>query len=349
MVLHSVSLGANELTVRCGWHLPILAILALMFVIPHDPSIRIHPGSVGSDAFGVGGGRALSGLTGLNARSERRAVVPLERSPASRGAVAQMAAISSDWTTSTVLWLAKCALVRPVQTSRVAIRAAALHQAQEQQAQEQQREQQVQQVRRELSAMLSNASAIASGDVMLPTSVDALREKFGGRQKWWGDLGAVEGRELYHSLVPSYLLDEELAQALSLQERARLAVLARHAARLYVRERTNVPLTVACEVLDGVRQLWESGTFQSTGLNEEQVWAKYTTQYAETAGLPPGADVCVNNEALCQLVLEKACTTNRHVDELVGCLGMDLGSASTMAAGEAGDLVTLAVSAVEAL
>ena len=78
------------------------------------------------------------------------------------------------------------------------------------------------------------------------------------------------------------------------------------------------------------------------------MWAKYTTQYAETAGLPPGADVCVNNDGLCQLVLEKACTTNRHVDELVGCLGgMDLGSASTM--GEAGDLVTLAVSAVEAL
>jgi len=298
------------LTFVIHWRVPILLVLGLLFVIPHDPSSTIPPQQVGSDAFSIRRTPLPPGL-----RPERRAIVPFERSP--RSGVIQAAATAVgvvDWA-----WLVRCALLRPVKASRVALRAASIHQRAEEQDRERRRWQQLQRVHQHMIAALSNATALAQGEVAMPSSVDALRHLFGHRKSWWGDLDAIETRELYHALMPSYLLDENIAAALSLQERARLAVLARHAARMYARERAHLPLTLACELLDGVRQLRESGRFQPGGLSEEQVWRKYQEEYAEAAGLPAD-DVCVNDESLCELILRKACTTNKHVDEFVGCL-----------------------------
>uniref|UniRef100_A0A7S2N5H1 Uncharacterized protein n=1 Tax=Haptolina brevifila TaxID=156173 RepID=A0A7S2N5H1_9EUKA len=296
------------LTFVIHWRVPILCVLALLFVIPHDPSSTIPPQQVGSNAFGMRRSPLPSGIVGGPER--RSAIVPFERSPRSRGAHAAAVGVV-DWT-----WLARAALVRPVQASRVALRAASLQQRAEQQQRYEQQRQQRQRLQQHIVASLSNATAIALGEVALPTSVDALRDLLGHRQSWWGDLDAVETRELYHSLLPSYLLDED---RISLHERARLAVLIRHAARLYARERAQLPLTLACELLDGVRQLWESGRFQPGGLSEEQVWRKYAEEYAEAAGLL-AEDVCTEDPSLCEMILRKASTTNKQVDELVGCL-----------------------------
>ena len=86
------------------------------------------------------------------------------------------------------------------------------------------------------------------------TTVEGLRRLHGPRRSWWGDLDAFEARALYKSLLPTQLLDDD-ADALpgaTVVERARLAVQARRAARLYVRERVVLPIALACEVRDGV-------------------------------------------------------------------------------------------------
>jgi hypothetical protein len=156
------------------------------------------------------------------------------------------------------------------------------------------------------------------------TTVEELRERYGRRQSWWGDLSPAEGRELYHSLLPFSLLNSSTPYTLC--ERARLAVAARRAARLYVRERTVLPATIGCKLLDGARTLLSQGAVQPSGLDEVQIFSKY----AEAAGLvlddlersasspsPPEAQAEVF-----LTILRKACSTNRHVDQLVGCISV---------------------------
>jgi hypothetical protein len=156
------------------------------------------------------------------------------------------------------------------------------------------------------------------------TTVEELRERYGRRQSWWGDLSPAEGRELYHSLLPFSLLNSSTPYTLG--ERARLAVAARRAARLYVRERTVLPATIGCKLLDGARTLLSQGAVQPSGLDEVQIFSKY----AEAAGLvlddlersasspsPPEAQAEVF-----LTILRKACSTNRHVDQLVGCISV---------------------------
>jgi len=104
---------------------------------------------------------------------------------------------------------------------------------------------------------------------------------------------------------------------------AQMAVAARKAAKLYVRERTLVPLAIGSELFDGVRQLYKRGSFQPQGLSEEQVWLKY-------AGVPhPSAllnDCDADAAALDDVfltVLRKSCTSNQHVDYLAGCASLN--------------------------
>lgn len=155
------------------------------------------------------------------------------------------------------------------------------------------------------------------------TSVDELRAVYGGKQRWWGDLDAVATRELYHSLLPTGLIEDE---ARPLAQRARLAVSARRAARLYARERALLPLCTGSQLLDGFRQLLDHGSFQPNGLSEEQIFSKY----AEMHGLvPPSwtddhAAVDDDDEAYTDFyltVLRKSCSTNAKVDGMTAALG----------------------------
>jgi len=233
----------------------------------------------------------------------------------------------------TVAWLARCAVARPAQTVRVAKRVTpSLYTAvQQQQQQQQQQQEQQQQEQQEVDATVSQEGAVAwmaeSPIQMvsrpLATTVEELRAQHGHRQRWWGDLSPADGRRLYHSLLPTSLLDDERSAALPLGARAKLAVAARRAARLYVRERTVLPAALSCELLDGARTLLRHGTFQSGGLSEAQVWDKY----AEEAGIDPeelerSSSSFTPGEKHAEVfytVLHKACSSNKNVDQLVGC------------------------------
>jgi len=306
--LISVEWGSKRYTLlRWGSHISIMYTLAVLFVVPHDPSTRLPAHQVGSGAFNLGG-RAPPGWA----------------EPNSRAAVKANAAVaySSSNIVPTVTWLARCAVARPGQTARV-----------------------IKRVTPSLVTSVKSASLQIAGDEAdedgaqqpapwplagseVATSVEDLRALHGPRRSWWGDLSPSEARELYHSLLPVTLLDED-STSLPLGERARLAVAARRAARIYVRERTVLPVTLACEVMDGARTLLKQGSFQKAGLSEEQLWAKY----AEKAGLDPrelvdattSPEPSADEAEVYYTILNKACSTNRLVDGLVG------GSRSTQA------------------
>lgn len=133
-------------------------------------------------------------------------------------------------------------------------------------------------------------------------SVDLLREAYGPRRSFWGDLSARETRIFYKELLPVSIKLEALARQrsdrdkngsdseggtgegiaeeggedatedvawnvfgkgdLTLEEQARLASTARHAARLYARERCSLPLRVVAHLYDGLRHLKNYGTFR---------------------------------------------------------------------------------------
>lgn len=136
-------------------------------------------------------------------------------------------------------------------------------------------------------------------------SVDLLRQAYGPRRSFWGDLSAAETRRFYHELLPVSVYLEALCSegvvpgagkdmplgggmsggglatvvdgvvaeggdwmecifgaAETLEERARLASMARHAARLYVRERCKLPSRVLAHLYDGLRHLKNYGSFR---------------------------------------------------------------------------------------
>lgn len=70
-----------------------------------------------------------------------------------------------------------------------------------------------------------------SNGTYIHTSVDALRRAYGAKRHWFGDLDWVAARQLYHSLLPTHLIDDE---AIPLDQRARMAVSASYVCTLYV-------------------------------------------------------------------------------------------------------------------
>ncbi|CAB9519238.1 expressed unknown protein [Seminavis robusta] len=148
------------------------------------------------------------------------------------------------------------------------------------------------------------------------TSVEALRETFGGNQnKLWGDLQASTARRLYKTLLPSALL--ELSQLgvgqLQPQDLAPLAYQARVAAKLYARERCTVPARLAATLFDGFRQWLKYGKFQAHGMTYDQVWQKYAEKIChETEQHPKDAE-----QDVCLKILERSCVSNSGVDALV--------------------------------
>jgi len=156
--------------------------------------------------------------------------------------------------------------------------------------------------------------------------VDELRQTYGARQRWWGDLDWVDTRRLYHSLLPTSLIEDD---NLPLAQRARMAVSARRAARLYARERALLPLCTGSKLYDGLRTLQTHGQFRPDGLSEVEIFSKY----AEAHGLAPpdwADDKVANDEAYTDFyltLLRKSCSTNAHVDGVTDALtrGVALG------------------------
>lgn len=149
------------------------------------------------------------------------------------------------------------------------------------------------------------------------TTVETLRRVYGPRRKWWGDLSAQQTRQFYHELLPVTLQFEagDSYEVLSLEERARLASTARHAARLYARERCTLVGRLSAHLYDGLRHFKQHGTWRSTGMNYEELWAKYEQQVR--AAMPDACETAIR-EAVCKRILEKSCVTNQMFDALAG-------------------------------
>lgn len=203
--------------------------------------------------------------------------------------------------------------------------------------------------------------------------VNLLRQAYGPRRNFWGDLTPAETRRFYHELLPvSVYLDalgsRDLADgeerplgggtsggglatvvdvanqeagywecffgsAETLEERARLASMARHAARLYVRERCHLPSRVVAHLYDGLRHLKEFGTFRVTGMTWEELWDKYERKILSE-------DPTLEGEALktsvCLRILEKSCSTSEVFNNLSGCSELNTFLPDTKSAAAAG-------------
>jgi len=287
---------------RWGSHVPILTILVVMFVIPHDPSTSlVNPGVMGftfpTPLSSVRPAVRKAGPGTLAAHS-----IPGLRNSTFMGAVAPRAPLIRGQVFISAIKLRRA--IRRVQgTSNVLL--GTMERSWHPWAD-----------RSELAAEdVLNFCSSHEWDALPPTTVEELRLLYGERQHWYGDLNARATRELYHRLIPTQLLNDD--SDLPLAQRARRAVAARRAARLYARERTILPVALGSQLVDGVRVLANQGRFQPDGLSEDQIWSKYASQHGvslhEEGCLPDCLD-----ESLLQTVLRKSCSCNRFVDQLAG-------------------------------
>ena len=152
------------------------------------------------------------------------------------------------------------------------------------------------------------------------TNLDSLRDTFGAnRNKVWGDLDAATARRLYKTLLPKALL--ELAKVgVEPQDLAPLAYQARVAAKLYARERCQLPARVGAQLFDGFRNLKRYGKFQTKGMSYQQIWEKYhqiIMEDAEDEGYGDGLTEEDVTAKICLKILERSCCTNEDVDRWV--------------------------------
>jgi hypothetical protein len=157
-------------------------------------------------------------------------------------------------------------------------------------------------------------------------TLNGLRDTFGSNQnKLWGDLDPTTTRKLYKSLLPTALCELVLDLGVNPEELAQLAYEARKAAKLYARERCQVPARVASFLYDGFRQLKRYGRFQPNGMSYDQVWDKYRSlTYMEKKRQSWGTKSedhkgWTEEEIVartCMKILESSCRTNPRIDRM---------------------------------
>lgn len=188
-----------------------------MFVMPHDPSTSLKPWKVGCD-----GAWSISKVPQLLTHRRRTTgigpAVP-RVSPKSPRATAHSESLAPDvsYGGATADWVIRnlepptAALARLTRATRYASVVSSRR------------------IRRNLSLQIpvlwgadeppDGAAADAATDAAdagdsafasMPTSVEELRQLHGPRATWWGDLNAHEARRLYHELIPTQLLDENV-------------------------------------------------------------------------------------------------------------------------------------------
>lgn len=145
-------------------------------------------------------------------------------------------------------------------------------------------------------------------------NLESLRELFGENQnKLWGDLDASTTRRLYKILLPRALLGMYQV-GLKPEDLAPLAYQARLAAKLYTRERSQVPSRVFAQTLDGVRAYKKFGKFQTTGMTYPQIWSKYERIIMDEIEDEDDVDDDAVTAQICLKILERSCQTNSQVD-----------------------------------
>jgi len=146
---------------------------------------------------------------------------------------------------------------------------------------------------------------------------ESLRELFGENcNEFWGDLDAMTARRLYKTLLPRALL-EMYRVGIKPEDLAPLAYRARLAAKLYVRERSEVPARVTAQILDGARSYKRYGKFQTSGMTYTQIWKKYEQMILDEIQDGVNMDDDAVTTKICLKILERSCETNERVDKWI--------------------------------
>jgi len=150
---------------------------------------------------------------------------------------------------------------------------------------------------------------------LVPLTVNILRQEYGERANWWGDLSSQQTRMLYQNLLPRMILCEDEFQDLPLKDRAYIASMARYAAKLYTRERCRVPGRVAANLYDAARYAARTGRWSWTGMTVDEIWNKYEQQIKAELGQGVSEDMLY--QSLYERILSKSCSTNPFIDQLM--------------------------------
>lgn len=146
-----------------------------------------------------------------------------------------------------------------------------------------------------------------------PTSLDALRRRYGSSKSIWGEWSCTETRRFYRQQLPVSLRMDGV-MGLSLEERARLAAEARHALRVYARERCHLPGRVVAMAFDGMRHWQTFGYVRWDGMTWPEVKAKYLRRARLALG--PQASPEELEQRVYELIVERACATNELMDSI---------------------------------
>ena len=144
-----------------------------------------------------------------------------------------------------------------------------------------------------------------------PTSLELLRKRYGTRQSLWGEWSNAETRTFYRTQLPR-ALQIDGALGLTLEERAQLASEARHALRVYSRERCYLPGRVAARIYDGLRHFQLFGYWSCDGMNWTEVKEKYARDARQQLGenaLSTDIEMFVYRK-----IVDRACATNAIFD-----------------------------------
>lgn len=180
------------------------------------------------------------------------------------------------------------------------------------------------------SSSSSVKSSVTKHYACPPISVDTLRRRYGS-SKGLGDWSVSQTRRFYKSQLPKSLQSKlygssicassltfnfvvDGALGLNLEERARLASEARHALRLYSRERSIFVARVLAELYDGIRHVQLFGYWSSEGMTWEEVKMKYRKEAKKVLGEEATAEIIDRYVYL--RIIERACATNSVFDNI---------------------------------
>lgn len=149
---------------------------------------------------------------------------------------------------------------------------------------------------------------------LVPLTVNILRQEYGERASWWGDLTTKQTRKLYQRLLPRVILSEDEFKSLPLKDRAYIASMARYAAKLYTRERSTIPGRLLANLYDGARYALATGKLSWTGMSVVEIWRKYEDEVK--AELTGDVDDITLYDRLYERILARSCATNPLIDQI---------------------------------
>lgn len=163
-----------------------------------------------------------------------------------------------------------------------------------------------------------------------PTSIESLRKRYGTRQSLWGEWSNAETRTFYRTQLPR-ALQIDGALGLTLEERAQLASEARHALRVYSRERCFLPGRVAARIYDGLRHFQLFGYWSCDGMN----WTEVKEKYARDARLQLGPEASSTDIEMYvyRKIVDRACATNAIFDHYASQGSIEQGQLVTLIKG----------------